>query len=263
MKPEILGLNSYFLMWLVAAVSGVWVATRLTRQAGLPPTRSLVAACVLALAIMAGAKLFFLLEHDLFPANASVAGLATLGERIRFGFRIPGGILLATAVLPLVCRVLRLPALAFIDAAAPAIGLASACARTGCFLNGCCFGRVTSFPLALSFPPNSRVFLWQLDRGLISPLAARSLPVHPAQLYFVALGLALYGLGRRWQKRKRYDGEVWVKFCLVFFGGTFAIELLGPVPLNLNVIASALTVVATLIVDVRARSTQRHARGAR
>ena len=53
-----------------------------------------------------------------------------------------------------------------------------------------------------------------------------------------------------------------MKFCLLFFGGTFAIELLGPVLLDLNVVASALAVVATLIVDVRARSTQRQTRKA-
>jgi phosphatidylglycerol:prolipoprotein diacylglycerol transferase len=180
-------------------------------------------------------------------------GQNRFGLLVGHGFRIPGGILLLAAALPAVCARLRLPTLRFADTVMPAAAVALVCIRIGCFLNGCCFGKVTDFPLAITFPPDARVYESQLLEGLISGPAAHTLPVHPLQIYFALLGVLLYGLSRRWQSTKQFDGEVLVNFYLVFFAGTFLLEFLRAAPLHLNLALTPLVAGVTLVAKLRGR----------
>ncbi len=254
MKPQLFGFTSYFVLWVVGAISGVGVATLQARRAGLPVWRSFLGVSAIAVTILVGSKILFLIEHALFLVDAPVPWQQSdVAQLARYGFRIPGGVLLVAAAMPLICWRLRLPTLRFADAVLPAVGVAIVFIRVGCFLNGCCFGRDTTFPLAVTFPPSATVYTWQAARGLIPPLAARTLPVHPLQLYFALQGMLLYLLGRRWQSRKRHDGQVYLNFYLLFFGGTLVLELLRPQPLHLNLILSTAVVVVAAIVGVRLR----------
>jgi len=262
MKPQLFGYTTYFLCWSVAAVAGIWVAMRGARRAGFPACRSLVAVCVLAMAILVGSKLLFLVEHTLLPADAVVARQqSTFTTFTRSGFRIPGGILLLLPVLVLVCRSLGLAAFRFGDAALPGAAVALVFIRLGCFLNGCCFGQVTQWPLAVTFPAGVEIHYWQVDQGLIPAYAARTLPVHPLQLYFAALGVALYVLSKHWNRGKDFDGQVWAKFYLVFFGSTFALEFLRPHPLRLNLLLCVATVAVSAGALLHAAHTGTRAYG--
>jgi phosphatidylglycerol:prolipoprotein diacylglycerol transferase len=254
MLPHVFGLNVYFTFWLVAAIAGIACGLRSAERAGLPRRAALIGLVGVAAAIVIGSKLQYLVEHVFFPYDdPEPLPQDSVWQMSWHGFRIPGGILLMGAVLPLLCRRLGLPTRRFADAIMPGVGLAIVCVRLGCFCNGCCFGAVTGFPIAITFPPGARVYDWQVMQGLIGGPAARTLPVHPLQLYFAALGLAIYALARHWQDTKRADGEVWAHCFLLFFGGTFVLELLRPTPLHLNLILTALVVAATWFVKLRVR----------
>lgn len=250
MKPTVVGFTTYFLMWPVAAIVGIWTGLQLARRAGFPRARSLLALCAAPAAIAIGSKLLYLIEHVVFPNDDPFSPRITLAGMRTHGFRIPGGIALLSGVIPLVCRPLGLPSRRFVDATIPAVGLAILCLRLGCFFNGCCFGRITDLPIGVSFPPGARVYGWQLINGLIGPDAFRSLPVHPLQLYYAAFGLLLYGLGRWWQERKRFDGEVWLKVSLLFFVGTFVLELQQATVRHVNVLLGAVGTAVTVMVAV-------------
>ncbi|MCG5051910.1 MAG: prolipoprotein diacylglyceryl transferase [Myxococcales bacterium] len=105
------------------------------------------------------------------------------------------------------------------DLTSPWIAFGLALTRTGCFLNGCCFGKVTDGRFGVHFPFGSAVFDHQRGLGLIGPYE-NPLPVHPTQLYQAALNLltffALYFVVRR---RKRFDGEVFA--WLLILKGVF------------------------------------------
>lgn len=255
MKPEIFGVLSFVVCWALAAVVGITLGTRMAWRAGLPRRRSLLAVCATAVVILLGSKLLYLTEHVVLPSeDPNPAAQDTIAGLIWRGFRIPGGVLLIVPMLPLICRSLRLPTLRVADAIIPAVGLATFFVRVGCLLNGCCFGSVTDFPVAMTFPPEARVFGWQVSEGLIPAGAAHTLPVHPLQIYFALLGLALYFLGQRWQETKRYDGQVWTRFNLAFFGGTFLLELLRPHPLRINLVLTTTLVIANGWLALRART---------
>jgi phosphatidylglycerol:prolipoprotein diacylglycerol transferase len=258
MKPELFGYTSYFVLWAVSAVVGVWVTTRTARQAGFPGGRSLAGACAVAVAILLGSKLLYLVEHAWLPDDPALPrSQESISQLLRYGFRIPGGILLVALTLPFICRRLHMPTLRFADLNFPGIGVGLVFIRIGCFLNGCCFGAVTGFPLAITFPPGAEVYDWQLAHGLISVSALHTLPVHPLQLYFALLGLGVYLLARHIQRKQRFDGQVWLSCYLLFFGGTFFLELLRPQPLHLNLGLCMAVVLVTLGIRLRARQPMR------
>ncbi|MCL2873579.1 MAG: prolipoprotein diacylglyceryl transferase [Defluviitaleaceae bacterium] len=74
------------------------------------------------------------------------------GEIIFYGGFLGG---LVTAILA--CRKFRIDTVAFFDIAAPALALAHAIGRIGCFFGGCCFGIAlpNNHPLAVIYPAES------------------------------------------------------------------------------------------------------------
>ncbi len=94
------------------------------------------------------------------------------------------------------------------DLAAPWIAFGLALTRIGCFLNGCCYGKLSNLPWAAHFPIGSVVHDAQRDAHLIAARAA-TLPVHPAQIYLAALNLLTYFvLVYVISPRKRFNGQV-------------------------------------------------------
>jgi hypothetical protein len=127
-----------------------------------------------------------------------------------------GGI--ATWLLAQRCLGLRRP-----PVAALAIGLAAVVAigRWGCFLNDCCFGRVTVLPWAAHYGPGSATWILHQALGWIGPDAPSALPVHPYPLYESA-GLLVWLPVALWLRR-RLRSEA----ALLFFTAAFDLALRG------------------------------------
>ncbi len=232
MRPLLAGsIPLYFVMWACAALTGVSVGTRVAMRAGFPAGRSAGAITLLALSILAGSKLLYLAEAHWFPFDDYVP-LEVRGSL--HGFRIPGGILAFAVALPLVCGALRLSWRTFGDTIVPLAAVALVFIRVGCFLNGCCFGKLSTLPWAVAFPRGSWVFWYHRGHGWISSAASASLPVHPLQLYFLlAAGITLAIV--LWQQRRaRFAGSVQLVFYAFFFGSTALLEPLRQNYLTLN-----------------------------
>jgi phosphatidylglycerol:prolipoprotein diacylglycerol transferase len=249
MLPAIYGVSTYFLMWGLAAMvcspTAVWLAER----SGFARAKSVIAVVLLATALMLGSKVLFIADFEFSPIGDPrfarfPEGFAAL---LAHGFRIPGGFILMALSLVLICPLLNLPTLRFADAVAPAAGLMMFFTRLGCFLNGCCFGPVRSDSLfAMRFPPGSRVFEWQVQTGLLKQLGP-TLPVIPLQLYFAALGLALFIAGVYWQRLRLYPGSIWMRICAGYFVGTLALEWMRVPSYPVNISVTAVALVVTLV----------------
>ena len=98
--------------------------------------------------------------------------------------------------------------------------------RTGCFLNGCCFGTPTSLPWGVTFPAGSAAWAQQFltgETGLFG-LAGAVKPVHPTELYEIVAALVFGGLaiwltlrGRQGDARPRTaSGVPFLTFALGF-----------------------------------------------
>jgi phosphatidylglycerol:prolipoprotein diacylglycerol transferase len=133
----------------------------------------------------------------------------------RGGLAYYGGFLFASGFGLYYARKHKLGMWKMADLAAPWIAFGLALTRIGCFLNGCCFGKVSSVPWAVRFPRGSAVAEAQVKAGLIPP-DGLPLPVHPTQLYLAALNLlTFFLLYYVFRGRKRFHGELfaWLLIC--------------------------------------------------
>ncbi len=107
-----------------------------------------------------------------------------------------GGLLLASAAGGLYAWRARLDPLRLGDLAAPSLALGIAFGRIGCFLNGCCFGRVCDLPWAVIQPGHP------------------GQPSHPTQLYETLAALILCA-GLSWMYRRNpRRGLTLAAFCV-------------------------------------------------
>jgi phosphatidylglycerol:prolipoprotein diacylglycerol transferase len=98
--------------------------------------------------------------------------------------------------------------------------------RMGCLLAGCCFGKETAGHLGLVFPGDSPASEWQSKHGLLASRFMHSLPVHPTQIYESATSLVIACICLFYvQGRKRYDGQVFLSFIVLYAVARFVIEL--------------------------------------
>jgi phosphatidylglycerol---prolipoprotein diacylglyceryl transferase len=133
----------------------------------------------------------------------------------RGGLAYYGGFIFAAAFGLYYARKHRLGMWRMADLAAPWIAFGLALTRIGCFLNGCCYGKVSSVPWAVQFPDDSAIHQTQVDAGLIAP-HAHTLLIHPTQLYLAALNLlTFFLLYFAVRPRKRLDGQMfaWLLIC--------------------------------------------------
>ncbi len=137
----------------------------------------------------------------------------------RGGLAYYGGFIFASAFGLYYARKHALGAWKMADLAAPWVAFGLALTRVGCFLNGCCYGKVSSSSWAVRFPIDSVVHQAQREAHLVAANAP-TLPVHATQLYLAALNFLIFvvlyfGLRRR----KHFDGQLFA--WLLILKGVF------------------------------------------
>lgn len=145
-----------------------------------------------------------------------------------------GGFFLATALVVWEIRRQALPLSRMADAAAPAIALAYAVGRVGCFLVGDDWGRPTGSWVGVRFPrgaPPSRVeviqreFGIQVDPGLVERYGD-VVPVHPTQLYEAGLSTLIFFFLWRIRRESRPPGRLFMLWLALAGSERFLVEFL-------------------------------------
>jgi len=208
MYPVLFHIGSYDvttfgLMVAIGAGLGVLLMRRELARRGLDVSAGTDAALMGVLGGLAGAKLLYVLEHwgeGLADTLLSRAGMSWFGGLV-------GGIL---AGLIVIVRK-RLPVIALLAAAAPAIALGQAVGRIGCFLVGDDYGRPTDLPWGVAFP-----------RGL-PPTLDR---VHPTQIYEAIALFVITWLLVRWRRRGAGDLSLFGRYLVLIGVTRFLIEII-------------------------------------
>jgi phosphatidylglycerol---prolipoprotein diacylglyceryl transferase len=147
-------------MMAIAALAGLWLLQRELERSGLPENAVEVGMFGVIGGIV-GAKLLWVAEH--WGEEPFMDLLASRGGMSWFG-GFAGGVLVGLFVI----RRRRLPVMAVLSAAAPALAVGHAIGRIGCFLVGDDYGRPSDLPWAVAFPEG---------------YPPTTVPVHPTQLY--------------------------------------------------------------------------------
>src|SRR5215831_4867025 len=161
---------------------------------------------------LVGAKLLLLVtDFQTFKANP-----AELLNLFREAGVYYGGLIVAVVVALLYIRHVGLPLWTTCDVFAPAIALGHVVGRFGCFFAGCCFGKATNVPWAITFTDPFAA------ANVGTPL---NVPLHPTQLYEAGAELliliVLLGTER---KGKPFAGRTFWLYMLLYAVSRFIIE---------------------------------------
>ena len=122
--------------------------------------------------------------HSIKNEKITIGGITWLGGIL---FALP----ITAVLLHIFCTRKKGYALTYLNLIIPALVIAHAFGRIGCFFGGCCYGKITGGFLGISFPPHSLAAHSQAAEGLIQH-GEWSLPVYPTQLFEAAFELLLF-----------------------------------------------------------------------
>src|SRR5437763_11608872 len=161
---------TYGVLLAAAYLLGLRLAMVRARNRGLDATRVLDLGIYIIISALVGAKLLLLIT-DFQTFKNDPRELVTLA---RSGGVFYGGLILAVSVALWYIRRVGLPLWTTCDAFAPGIALGHVVGRFGCFFAGCCYGKPTTVPWAITFTDPFAA------ANVGTPL---NMPLHPTQLY--------------------------------------------------------------------------------
>lgn len=182
------------MMFLSFVVGGVVLRSEMERK-GHDPEKAWDFVFMGVVGGILGAKLYYILLNFPRLVEDPTGLIFSRGGMVWYG-----GFLGATALVAWEVRRSKVPVGQAADAIGPALALGYAVGRVGCFLVGDDWGRPTSLPWGVRFPegtPPTTVSVIERDFGMeVDPeLIARYgevVPVHPTQLYEVALSTLIF-----------------------------------------------------------------------
>jgi phosphatidylglycerol---prolipoprotein diacylglyceryl transferase len=216
-----LRVHGFSVMLVVAAGSAVYLTAWRARREKINPDVVFELAVWLVSGGFIGARALYLAQHPEVVHSVWDVFKVWQGGIVFYGCIIGGliGSLMYWARHPFPFRPMC-------DAVAPSLAIGIALGRVGCFLNGCCYGATSDLPWAITFPAGSLPWLHHVGNGWLSTGAARSLPIHPAQIYAILDGVILLGLLTAYYPRRRRDGEVMALLMVCYPVTRFLIERL-------------------------------------
>jgi phosphatidylglycerol---prolipoprotein diacylglyceryl transferase len=213
----------------------LWLFRRELQRSGLPES-AVDSAVAGILGGMAGAKLLWVFEH--LGEEPAADLLLSRGGMSWFG-GLAGGVLAGLLVM----HWKRLPKLAVVAAATPALAVGHLVGRIGCFLVGDDYGGPSDLPWAVAFPEG---------------LPPTTTPVHPTQLYEAAALIPIAFMLLRLRRNGSSDRAVLGTYLVLAGALRFAIEFIR---INERVIGmlsvahlaslAAVTVGAVLLLSAR------------
>jgi phosphatidylglycerol---prolipoprotein diacylglyceryl transferase len=232
--------TSFGALVAIAALVGLWLFRRELNRAGLPPS-TIDAGFAGIFGGLLGAKLWWTME---FFDTAPYLGLLLS----RGGLSWFGGFTFGLAAGLLVLRLKRLPLIAVLSAAAPALAIGHGIGRIGCFLVGDDYGKVSDLPWAVAFPEG------------LPPTLDR---VHPTQLYEAIPLFAIGGLLLTLRHKRTPDRRLFGTFLLLVGGTRFLVEFLrvnarvaGPLTVAQIAALAALAVGLWLSLSAKSSTSQ-------
>ncbi len=238
-----LKIYSYGVFVAIGFLAALWVSGREIARRGLDREKFLDMGFWVVLSAIAGARTFHVLVYWRQYAEAP-------GEILKLwngGLVFYGGFIAATAACILYLRRHRMPFLPVADASAIGIPLGLAFGRLGCTSAGCCFGKATTLPWAITFT----------DPACLAPL---HVPLHPTQIYESIAGFAIFGFLYVTRDRFRTPGmRFWTMLILYGTARSF-FEIfrddprgfLGP--FSESQVVSAVFIIYAIVSILRARS---------
>ncbi len=222
-------ITSFGVFMLFAFLTGGYVLRAELRRTGEDPEKAWDIVFMAVVGGILGAKGYYvLLNFDELLANPT-AMLFSRGGLVWYG-----GFLMATALVIWEIRRQKLSVPAMADLIAPALALAYAVGRVGCFMVGDDWGRPTDSIFGVRFPRGTpattvtnieQMFGITVDPALVEEYG-QVVPVHPTQLYEVGMSTLIFFL--LWRIRDHGHAKGWLFMLWLVMAGfeRFLVEFL-------------------------------------
>lgn len=188
-------------------VTAILLAGREAKRLGLPPGRFYDLCFYIILAALVGSRLLYVLtELPYFLDHPLQVFVLWKG-----GLFFHGGLVLALAVAFFYMRHHNLPWRVTFDSLAVGMPLGQGLGRVGCFMAGCCYGKPSDWPWAVTFT----------HPETLCPIKEA---LHPSQLYEALLLVLVFGVIYRFRTRKRFDGQLMLTYFVLAGTARFVVE---------------------------------------
>ncbi|MEO7271837.1 MAG: prolipoprotein diacylglyceryl transferase [Vicinamibacterales bacterium] len=203
---------TYGLLLAAAYLLGLQFALVRARSRGLDPNRVMDLGIWIIISALVGAKLLLLIvDRGKFPMTST--GVMDL---VRSAGVFYGGLIAAVVVALWYLWRHRMPIWTVTDVFAPGIALGHVIGRFGCLFAGCCFGRPTTVPWAITF--HNEFAAQNVGTTL-------NVPLHPTQLYEAGAELLILGFLLLFERRGRpFAGRTFWAYMLLYALSRFVIE---------------------------------------
>jgi phosphatidylglycerol:prolipoprotein diacylglycerol transferase len=208
-------LPTYGLLVATGVLIGLWISVRNSAKQGIDPDKAWNFGILIVLCGIMGAKVLYIVND--WSRYADRPGDIFTVDTLQAGGVFSGGLIAALIAAVWYIRRHHLPALAICDAFAPGLALGHAIGRVGCFAAGCCFGKPTSHWWGVTF--HSEI----ANRISDTPL---NVPLQPTQLFESTVELANFFLLMWMFKRKKFDGQVFGAYLILYGVARFFLEFL-------------------------------------
>ena len=194
---------SYGLMIALGFLAANALAARRAAAVGMDPARiqNIMLAALIA-GLVGGRFAYVLLQWDLYRNNPVEILRLDHGGLVFFG-GLAGGLIGGIWAI----RRSGMPVLKTVDLLIPPLTVAHALGRVGCFLNGCCYGKLAHLPWGVWFPSE------QVRR-------------YPTQLYEMLALFGIFFLLKRLERRSPPPGMVLLIYGLSYGVWRFLVEFL-------------------------------------
>jgi phosphatidylglycerol:prolipoprotein diacylglycerol transferase len=208
-------LPTYGLLVATGVLIGLWISVRNSEKQGINGDDAWNLGILVVLAGILGAKILLIVnEWDSYSGNwRQIFSLNTLQSGGVFSGGLIGALLMAAWYM----RKRHMPALRTCDGFAPGLAFGHVLGRFGCFAAGCCYGKHTDHFWGVTFT-NPLANSWA---G--TPLNER---LEPTQLIEAAAEFFNFVLLMWLLKRKKFDGQVFASFMILYGIERYFIEFL-------------------------------------
>ena len=216
MHPVIIGsetsrfaIHSYGLMLALSFMLGIYLATYRAKKQNINPNNIMDLSVWIIIAAIVGSRFLYVIYHlEEFRGHwlDTISPFQSDGRVGIAGLTMLGGVVLAVIVGVVFLRYKKLNVLKVCDVMMPSVGLGIFLTRIGCFMNGCCFGKPTDLPWAVTFTNPYSACAPEL----------MGIPLHPTQLYSSLYGLIILGLLLWADKHKKFDGFLFFLFFILY-----------------------------------------------
>ncbi|WP_299982867.1 prolipoprotein diacylglyceryl transferase [Desulfobacula sp.] len=204
MHPVLLHIGSfnlytYGLFVALGFMTAMWVSQKNAKPHGISSGIITDIFFVILVSALLGARLLYvLINFDVYKSN-----LLDIFKIWNGGLVFFGGFISAVVATAIYLKLKNLNIWKTADIISPGVALGHAVGRVGCFFAGCCYGKECDLPIAVKFTnPES--------------LAPIGVYLHPTQIYSVFSNLILFFVLLWLQKRKKFNGMVFLSYIMLY-----------------------------------------------